>query len=122
MDRPSHKEIDRKIKQAKEAVLENRLSLIDAASIAADALELGYMVSEISDILVDLLTEITPKEYVGKSPPQRSYEEKILQCELFPFKWVSKRLGCAVYMKFAFKDEQLWLVSFHEDRKEGGEK
>lgn len=122
MDRPSHKEINHKIKQAKQAVLENRLSFIDAATIAADALELGYMVSEISNILVDLLAEITPKAYVGQSPPQRSYEEKILQCELFPFKWVSKRLGCTVYMKFALKDEQLWLVSFHEDRKEGGEK
>ena len=55
MDRPSHKEIDRKIKQAKEAVLENRVSFIDAVSIAADALELGYMVSDISNILVDLL-------------------------------------------------------------------
>ena len=74
MDRPSHKEIDRKIKQAKEAVLKNRLSLIDAASIAAYALELGYMVSEISSILFDLLAEITPKAYVGQSPPQRSYE------------------------------------------------
>jgi len=122
MDRPSHKEIDRKIKQAKEAVLKNRLSLIDAASIAADALELGYMVSEISIILFDLLAEITPKAYVGQSPPQRSYEEKILQCELFPFRWVSKRLGCTVYLKFALKDEQLWLVSLHEDRKERGEK
>jgi len=122
MDRPSHKEIYRKIKQAKEAVLENRLSFIDAVSIAADALELGYMVSEISDILVDLLAEITPKEYVGQSPPQRSYEENILQCELFPFRWISKRLGCMVYMKFALKDKQLWLVSLHEDRKEGGEK
>ena len=122
MDRPSYKEINHKIKQAKQAALENRLSFIDAATIAADALELGYMVSEISNILVDLLAEITPKAYVGQSPPQRSYEEKILQCELFPFKWVSKRLGCMVYMKFALKDEQLWLVSFHEDRKEGGEK
>ena len=123
MDRPSHKEIYRKIKQAKEAVLENRLSFIDAVSIAADALELGYMVSEISNILVDLLAEITPKEYVGQSPPQRSYEENILQWELFPFRWISKRLGCMVYMKFALKDKQLWLVSLHEDRrKEGGEK
>lgn len=122
MDRPSHKEINRKIKQAKEAVLENRVSFIDATSIASDALELGYMISEISDILVDLLAELTPEAYVGQSPPQRSYEEEILQCELFPFKWVSKRLGCTVYMKFAFRDEQLWLVSLHEDRKEGGEK
>jgi hypothetical protein len=122
MDRPSHKEIYRKIKQAKEAVLENRLSFIDAVSIAADALELGYMVSEISNILVDLLAEITPKEYVGQSPPQRSYEENILQCELFPFRWISKRFGCMVYMKFALKDKQLWLISLHEDRKEGGKK
>ncbi len=122
MDRPSYKEINHKIRQAKQAVLENRLSFIDAATIAADALELGYMVSEISNILVDLLAEIAPKAYVGQFPPQRSYEEKLLQCELFAFRWVSKRLGCTVYMKFALKDEQLWLVSFHEDRKEGGEK
>ncbi len=64
MDRPSHKEINRKIKQAKEAVLENRVSFIDATSIASDTLELGYMISEISDILVDLLAELTPEAYM----------------------------------------------------------
>jgi CRISPR/Cas system endoribonuclease Cas6 (RAMP superfamily) len=41
MDRPSYKEINRKIKQAKEAVSENHFSILNPVIIAADALELG---------------------------------------------------------------------------------
>lgn len=120
MKRPSHREINNKIKQAKKAALENRISFVDPLNIAADVLELGLAVKEIPNILVNLLDEITPKEYAGQFPPQRSYEDKILQCELFPFRWVSRSLGCTVYLKFVLKDNQLWLVSLHEDRKEGG--
>ena len=116
MRRPSYKEINQKIKQAEKAISEHRISLINPISIATDALELGFPIESIGKILNDILGEITPKDYVGQSPPQRSYEDEILQRELYSFRWLSKRLGCNAYLKFAIKENQLWLVSLHEDR------
>ena len=118
MDRPSHKEINRKIKQAKEAVSENQFSILNPVIIAADAFELGVNLQNISYILVDLLEEITPNHYVGQYPPQRSYEHEIEGYELLAFRWLSKTLGCRVYLKFTIKEKRVWLVSLHEDRKE----
>ena len=115
-DRPSYSEIQRKIKQAKEAVIDSNLSILKPIVIALDALELGYSFEEITAILIDLLEEIKPGHYVGQSPPQRSYEDEIFQSELFAFQWQSKRLGCETYLKFAFKDKRLWLISLHQGR------
>ncbi len=118
MDRPSHKEINRKIKQAKEAVSENQFSILNPVIIAADAIELGVDLQNISFILIDLLEEITPNHYAGQYPPQRSYEHDIEGYELLAFRWLSKTLGCRVYLKFTIKGKRMWLVSLHEDRKE----
>ena len=118
MDRPSHKEINRKIKQAKEAVSENQFSILNPVIIAADVLELGVDLQNISFILIDLLEEITPNHYAGQYPPQRSYEHDIDGYELLAFRWLSKTLGCRVYLKFTIKGKRMWLVSLHEDRKE----
>jgi len=118
MDRPSHKEINRKIKEAKEAVSENQFSILNPLIIAADALELRINLRNISFILIDLLEEITPNHYVGQYPPQRSYEHEIEGYELLAFRWLSKKLGCRVYLKFTIKGNRMWLVSLHEDRRE----
>jgi len=118
MGRPSHKEINRKIKQAKEAVSENQFSIFNPVTIAADAVELGINLQNISYILIDLLEEITPNHYAGQYPPQRSYEYDIEGYELLAFRWLSKTLGCRVYLKFTIKGNRMWLVSLHEDRKE----
>ena len=118
MERPSHKEINRKIKQAREAVSENQFSILNPVIIAADAIELGVDLHNISYILVDLLEEITPSHYTGQYPPQRSYEHDIEGYELLAFRWLSKTLGCRVYLKFTIKGNRMWLVSLHEDRKE----
>jgi hypothetical protein len=118
MDRPSHKEINRKIKQAKEAVSENQFSILNPVIIAADALELGVDLHNISYVLIDLLEEITPSHYAGQYPPQRSYEHEVEGYELLAFRWLSKTLGCRVYLKFTIKGKRMWLVSLHEDRKE----
>jgi hypothetical protein len=99
MNRPSHKEISRKLTLAKEAVSENRISILNPVSVATDTLELGLNLRNISNILSDLLEEIEP-------------------CELLAFRWLSKKLGCRVYFKFTLKETRLWLVSLHEDRKE----
>ena len=118
MGRPSHKEISRKINQAKEAVSENHFSILNPVIIAADAIELGVNFQEISSILVDLLEEVNPNHYVGQYRPQRSYDHEIEGYELLAFRWLSKRLGCRVYLKFTMKGNRVWLVSLHEDRKE----
>jgi hypothetical protein len=117
MGRPTHKEINRKLKEAKEAVSENRISILSPVSVAADTLELELDFGNISNTLIEILDETTPEDYVGLHPPQRSYEDQIRGCDLFAFRWLSKRLGCRTYLKFAIKDNRLWLVSLHEDRK-----
>ncbi len=116
MLRPSYKELNKKIEQAREAALESRISTVDPETIAADALEIGYLVEDISNVLVDILNEITPHNYVGQKPPQRSYEDKIKGSELFGFKWDSKLFGCPIYLKFTVIKDRMWLVSFHQDR------
>jgi hypothetical protein len=118
MGRPTHKEINRKIKQAKDAVSDNQFSILNPFIIATDALELGVNLQNILYILTDLLEEIIPSHYVGQHPPQRSYEDEIEGCELLAFRWLSKTLGCKVYLKFTIKGNRMWLVSLHEDRKE----
>jgi len=102
--RPSYKELNNKIQKAREAVLESRIYILDQEIIAADALEIGYLVKEISNVLSVILNEITPSNYAGQRPPQRSYEDKIKGCELFAFKWESKRFGRELYLKFVLKD------------------
>jgi hypothetical protein len=116
MKRPSYKEIDQKLKQAKEASTKNQIAIVNPVSFAADALELGFVSETVVDILTNILGEITPGDYIGSYPPQRSYEDLILDCELFSFRWTSRTFGCKAYLKFTIKDNQLWLVSLHEDR------
>ncbi|MCK4388757.1 MAG: hypothetical protein KAV83_00790 [Desulfobacterales bacterium] len=120
MNRPSYRELNKKIKKARKAVLTNRISMVNPASIAADALELGYLVKDVLDVLADILKEITPREYAGQYPPQRAYESDILDTELLAFRWESKRLGGKIYLKFAIKEDRMWLVSLHQDRQGTG--
>ena len=103
--RPTHKELTRKIKQAVEAVSEGRICILDPEVIAADAIELGYRISDLSDLLIDALSALLPKDYIGHQPPEKSYEVGIKGAELFVFKACSKILGCDVYLKFVLKGE-----------------
>jgi len=94
MKRPSYSEIQRKLKQAKEAIGRSSFVILKPSVIAIEALELGILFDGINPILIDLLSEIKPANYVGTYPPQRSYEDEISQSELFAFRWSSKKLGC----------------------------
>jgi hypothetical protein len=116
MKRPSYREIDQKLKQAREAAAKNLISIVNPMSFASDALDLRFSAEDITNILIDILEEITAKNYVGQYPPQRFYEDRILDYELYPFRWNSKVFGCKAYLKFAIKDGPLSLVSLHEDR------
>jgi len=117
MKRPTYSELYQKIKQAKESVAKDKVMLFRYYLLAVDAFDLDYNFSEILNLLKGLLEEITPRDYAGQYPPQRSYEDELFRSELFPFAWMSKRLGCRVYLKFALKEGEMWLISLHQERK-----
>jgi hypothetical protein len=69
------------------------------------------------ELILGLLEEIVPDDYVGAHPPMRSYEKTIEGKELLAFSWWSKRLEKKMYIKFALKDNKFYYVSLHEDKK-----
>ncbi len=122
MNRPSSKELSQKIKKSRDAVLSSRISVINPVILAADALELDYLIEDIGAVLLKLLDEVKPDYYAGHRPPQRSYVDKIKDSELFAFQWKSRTLGSDIYFKFALHRERFWLVSLHKTRSTKGRK
>lgn len=117
MERPSQKELHNKIREAREALRAGRIALLNQTVVACDAIELNYDIEhELMSFLPECLNDLTPSHYAGKTPPQRSYAPEISGLELFAFKIDKKPLPLAIYIKFAYADDTLWLVSFHPDR------
>jgi len=116
MQRPSKKELFNKIRRGKEIVAQGSILLVDLDVIAEDAIELGYQVSSLKDILSQILDEIRIEHYVGAHPPRKSYKPMIKDCELFEFKLTCRIFGCATYLKYCLKAETFFLVSLHKDR------
>ena len=116
MNRPTHKELNSKLLQAKNAASEGLVFILDPIVIAADAISLGYLVDEIDEVILEILDELNPNYYAGSYPPKKSYERDIKGSELFAFRWVSQRFGCDTYFKFALVQGRLWIISFHENR------
>jgi len=63
--------------------------------------------------LIELLQEISPADYDGKHPPERSYEKVIEGKDLFAFVWRSRKLNKTMYLKFAIKNDAFYYVSLH---------
>jgi hypothetical protein len=116
MRRPSKKELYNKIKTAKEIVTTGNIYQINQGAIAADAIELGYQIVKLRSILLALFEEVQIENYIGGRPPQKSYETQIKSLELFEFRWLSKKFGCDVYLKYSLKNEIFYLVSLHKHR------
>lgn len=117
MQRPSNKELFGKLRDAKAAVRNGDVFLIDQDVIAEDAIELGYDIgSELLEVLTELLEGTSLNHYAGSQPPQKSYKGEIEGLELFPFVVQSPRFRCRAYFKFALNGGSLWLVSLHHDR------
>jgi hypothetical protein len=121
MARPSWKELSKKIEQAKEFASVDAIITVEPMIIAADAIELGYQTSDLQKVLLTVLEEITPNEYAGTRPPQKSYKQQILGAELFAFRWKSKSFGCETYLKYCLKERCLYLVSLHPHREGKGD-
>ena len=116
MKRPSHRELDGKLKLARKAASKKRIALVEPDSILSDLLDLDFLMEDLADRLPEILSEIYPRDYQGQRPPARSYERSILNFELFAFRWSSKVFGCMMYLKFAIKGDMLWIVSLHRHR------
>ena len=105
------------MRDAKEAVRNGDVFLIDPDVIAEDAIGLGYEIGgEVLEVLMELLEETSLNHYAGLRPPQRSYKKEIEGLDLFPFVVKSSRFKCRVYLKFAIGGKSFWLVSLHRDR------
>jgi hypothetical protein len=117
MNRPSHKELFGKLSEARKAVGQGRVALLNPVSLAADAVELDYAIEfDLVKVLTELLEAASASDYTGSHPPQRSYEPDIQGLELFAFTVASRRFKCRVYLKFALAQGWFWLVSLHPDR------
>jgi len=117
MKRPSYKELSKKVREAKQAVSQGHVLILEQEDVAQDALELEYVIeTELFTILQELIEETNPDHYVGARPPQKSYKHEIEGLELFAFVVESSRFNCRIYYKFALDQSMLWLVSLHQDR------
>ena len=122
MKRPTYKELHNKINDARHAVNQGWVNVINPEAVASDAFQLGYLLEELEPTLHSLLDDIQPAHYVGRRPPSQSYENKIMDSELFAFRASSRRFGCKVYLKFTLYDQFFWLVSLHKNRNNTGKK
>ena len=117
MKRPSHKELYKKILKARKAVANGLINLVNQDAVVCDAIELGYLIeSDLIGVLTSLLNEISPNNYAGKRTPEKSYERQIEDLDLFAFRIESSWFNCAVYLKFALYNNELWIVSLHQNR------
>ena len=71
---------------------------------------------EVWELIGELLEEISPADYAGLRPPQKSYERAIKEKELFAFAWDSKKLGKRMYLKFALVNGDYYYVSLHKSK------
>lgn len=121
--RPSHRELTKKIADAKTALSNQEGLFADPSKAVSElmALNIGDT-EEVWPLIQELLEEIDPSYYTGGRPPQKSYEKAIEGKELFAFSWDSKKLSSRMYLKFALKDKRFCYVSLHEDRPPSGKK
>ncbi|MBW6510871.1 MAG: hypothetical protein K0A93_01970 [Desulfuromonadaceae bacterium] len=114
MARPSHKELNGKLHLARDAVHDNRIILIEPAVIVSDAMALGYSIRhELQLVLLELLNNTGPDRYAGHHPPERSYEKRIRNLDLWAFSVSCQRFEPRVYYKFSLQNAWFYLVSLH---------
>lgn len=115
--RPTDRELNKRIIVAKEC-LNNRLGIFANPSKAVGELS-NLNISDSNDVwnlIRELLEELTPKDYSGAKPPQKSYEKAIIGQELLAFSWWSVKLKAHMYIKFVLKNERYYYVSLHQSR------
>lgn len=115
--RPSYREIDKKLKEARQAVKGRQVLFANEAKTVGELMTLNIGdTDEIWDLIENLLEELQLKDYAGGHPPQPSYEPTIADCELWAFCWTSLRLKECMYLKFAIKENYFYYVSLHKSK------
>jgi hypothetical protein len=123
-DRPSGRELDKRLGEAKACLKDQKGLFANPAKAVGELYHLAMNdAGEIWKLIYELLEEIDPSDYAGTRPPQKSYEKAIDNRELFAFTWMSPKMGKEMYIKFALREGLYYYVSLHESRKvEKGEK
>jgi len=115
--RPSERELTKRLDEAK-GFLKNRYGVFAIPSKVVgelNDLDIGDT-NDVWQLIRELLEEISPKDYKGSRPPQKSYEKAIAGHELLAFSWWSPRCAKQMYIKFVLKDERYYYVSLHPSR------
>ena len=116
-NRPSYRELDKKLKAATAALIDQNGVYANPGKVVGELYELGIeSQTHVWSLILELLEEITPDDYAGGFPPQKSYERTIENQELFAFCWHSQKLGKKMYHKFALKDNRYYYVSLHKSK------
>lgn len=124
MERPSHRELLRKLREASRLVESGRWAAANPLKLAADFARVDlYLADEQQPALRHAMAELKPEHYCGGRPPQRSYERATKGAEMFAFSWDSERFGKKMYFKFALTGagatQGLYVYSLHESRAKG---
>ncbi len=117
MNRPSAKEIDKRLKEAKEALRNRQALFANPAKVVGELenLDIGDS-EEVWELISQLICELQLTDYAGGHPPQKSYEPLIADCELWAFSWTSTVLKKQMYLKFSIKEGTFYYVSLHESK------
>ncbi len=92
-DRPSARELDKRLEEAKVCLKERKGLFANPAKAVGELYQLAlHDSSEVWRLIYELLEEIEPTDYAGTRPPQKSYEKSIANRELFAFTWKSQTM------------------------------
>jgi len=132
MGRPRPSELYGKLRGAITLVKDGKWSPANPAKLHANWEELGQVFKidlaleeDLTGLLLAVLQEIKPGDYVGGHPPMRSYEQKTTNQELFAFRWTSRCFSDSeMYFKFSIcggnpEQKRLYIYSLHPNREEG---
>ena len=119
LKRPTKGELIKKLESAYKALQKNEGLFANPVKTVweLEKLKIGES-KEIWSLILGLLSEISPDNYVGGYPPQEPYEKRIEGIDLFAFAWESKTFSKKMYLKFALKKGRFYLVSLHKNRPE----
>lgn len=117
VNRPSVREVDKRLKEAKEALQNQRTAFANPAKVVGELSDLEMDDSgEVWGLISLLIDEIRLTDYKGGYPPQKSYEPSIANCELWAFCWQSTSLKKRMYLKFSMREGFFYYVSLHESK------
>lgn len=117
VSRPSDRELNKRLNEAKEYLKDRHGVFANPSKAVGELNDLNIAdTNDVWDLIRDLLNEITPKDYMGSKPPQKSYEKVIAGLELLAFSWWSPKCAKQMYIKFVLKNERYYYVSLHQSR------